>query len=53
MCPLIVPAVNGSPKLAPLYNCFLTIISNLSPYAKTLSMVASVKIINLFEVRWR
>ena len=42
--------MNGSAKLAPLYNCFLTIIANMSPYAKSLSMVASTKIINLLEV---
>ncbi|KAJ8611150.1 hypothetical protein CTAYLR_003576 [Chrysophaeum taylorii] len=42
--------VNGGEKLAALYNCFLTIVCNLSPYAKTLSLVASVKLVNLFEL---
>ena len=42
--------VNGGDKLAALYNCFLTIICNLSPYAKSLSLVASVKLVNLFEL---
>lgn len=42
--------VNGGDKLAALYNCFLTIICNLSPYSKSLSLVASVKLVNLFEL---
>jgi hypothetical protein len=42
--------VNGSTKLASLYTCFLTIIANLSPYTRAMSMVASVKLMNLFEV---
>lgn len=42
--------VNGGDKLAALYNCFLTIVCNLSPYAKTLSLVASVKLVNLFKL---
>jgi len=42
--------VNGGDKLAALYNCFLTVICNLSPYAKTLSLVSSVKLVNLFEL---
>lgn len=42
--------VNGTEKLASLYHCFLTIICNVSPYAKSLSIVASVKLLNLFEL---
>ena len=42
--------VNGNEKLGTLYNCFLTIIANVSPYTKTLSMVASVKLMNLLEM---
>jgi len=42
--------VNGTDKLSPLYNCFLTIICNVSPYCKTLSLVSSVKLVNLFEL---
>lgn len=42
--------VNGGDKLSALYNCFLTIICNLSPYVKTLSLVSSVKLVNLFEL---
>jgi len=42
--------VNGSEKLSSLYHCFLTIIANVSPYCKTLSLVSSVKLVNLFEL---
>lgn len=42
--------VNGSPKLHTMYNCFLTILSNVSPYIKALSLVASVKLLGLFEL---
>lgn len=42
--------VNGLDKLSPLYNCFLTIICNVSPYTKNLSLVSSVKLVNLFEL---
>jgi len=33
----------------PLFDCLLTIICNISPYTKSLSMVASVKLLGLFE----
>lgn len=33
----------------PLFDCLLTIICNISPYCKSLSMVASVKLLGLFE----
>lgn len=36
-------------RLQPLYDCLLTIIVNISPYIKTLSMVASTKILHLLE----
>ncbi|GAX18367.1 hypothetical protein FisN_23Hu261 [Fistulifera solaris] len=42
--------VNGAYKLVPLYSCFLTIIANVSPYWKSMSLVAAVKLVNLFEL---
>ena len=42
--------VSGLDKLSALYNCFLTIICNISPYCKSFSSVASVKLVNLFEL---
>lgn len=42
--------VNGSIKLVPLYSCFLTIISNISPYWRKMSLVGAVKLVNLFEL---
>ena len=42
--------VSGVDKLSALYNCFLTIICNVSPYCKSLGTVASVKIVNLFQL---
>lgn len=42
--------VNGSDKLAALYNCFLTIICNISPYCKYLSSISAVKLINLLQL---
>lgn len=42
--------IDGSPKLSTLYSCFLTIICNVSPYAKGFSLVASIKLVNLFEL---
>lgn len=42
--------VNGAYKLVPLYSCFLTIICNISPYWKSMSLVAAVKLVNLFEL---
>ena len=42
--------VNGSYRLVPLYSCFLTIISNFSPYWRSMSLLASVKLVNLFEL---
>jgi hypothetical protein len=40
--------ISGLDKLSALYNCFLTIICNVSPYCKCLGTVAAVKIVNLF-----
>lgn len=34
--------VNGLDKLSALYNCFLTIICNISPYCKSLSPVTFI-----------
>jgi len=42
--------VSGSEKLSALYSCFLTIICNISPYSKSLSSVASIKLINLLQM---
>lgn len=42
--------VSGLDKLSALYNCFLTIICNVSPYSKSLSTVAAVKLVNLFQL---
>lgn len=42
--------VNGSEKLGALYNCFLTIICNVSPYCKSLSGTTSSKLLNLFSL---
>ncbi|CAM9755362.1 unnamed protein product [Chrysoparadoxa australica] len=42
--------VSGSDRLSSLYHCFLTVIANVSPYCKSLSLVASVKMVNLFEL---
>ena len=41
---------NGSFKLVPLYSCFFTIICNISPYWRSISLVAAVKLVNLFEI---
>ena len=42
--------VNGSYRLVPLYSCFLTIVCNFSPYWRSMSLVTSVKLVNLFEL---
>uniref|UniRef100_A0A7S1C0L8 Dymeclin n=1 Tax=Corethron hystrix TaxID=216773 RepID=A0A7S1C0L8_9STRA len=42
--------VNGAYKLVPLYSCFITIICNVSPYWRSMSLVAAVKLVNLFEL---
>lgn len=42
--------VSGIDKLSALYNCFLTIICNISPYCKAFSTVAAVKLVNLFQL---
>lgn len=36
--------------MSALYNCFLTIICNISPYCKNLSTVTSVKLVSLFQL---
>eukprot|EP00605_Chrysophyceae_sp_TOSAG23-4_P001967 GSChrysophyteH1.ASY1.ANO1.2178.1 assembled CDS len=40
----------GHEKLASLYNCFLTIICNVSPYCKTLNSSSSAKLCNLLSL---
>lgn len=42
--------VNGAYKLVPLYSCFITIVCNVSPYWRSMSLVAAVKLVNLFEL---
>ena len=43
--------VSAHQRLQPLYDCLLTIIVNISPYLKSLSMVSSNKLVHLFEVK--
>lgn len=42
--------VSGLDRLSALYNCFLTIICNVSPYCKSLCNVSAVKLVNLFQL---
>ncbi|KAE8886022.1 hypothetical protein PF005_g16588 [Phytophthora fragariae] len=42
--------VSGYEKLNSVYNCFLTIICNISPYCKKLNMVSSVRLLRLFKL---
>lgn len=39
----------GHQRLQPLFDCLLTILVNISPYLKTLSMVAAIKLLHLLE----
>lgn len=39
----------GHTRLQPLFDCLLTILVNVSPYLKTLSMVAAAKVLHLLE----
>ncbi len=39
----------GHQRLQPLFDCLLTILVNVSPYLKTLSMVAAIKLLHLLE----
>jgi len=39
----------GHQRLQPLYECFLTIIVNVSPYLKSISMTTSIKLLHLLE----
>lgn len=41
--------VDSSDKLEALFECFLTIIANISPYLKTISMVTCIKLLKLFD----
>ncbi|XP_023676320.1 protein HID1 isoform X1 [Paramormyrops kingsleyae] len=40
---------SGHQRLQPLFDCLLTIVVNVSPYLKSLSMVASNKLLHLLE----
>ncbi|GAU96136.1 hypothetical protein RvY_07624 [Ramazzottius varieornatus] len=40
---------SGHSKLQPLFDCLLTIILNISPYVKSLTMVSASKLMHLFE----
>uniref|UniRef100_A0A673GGY0 Protein HID1-like n=1 Tax=Sinocyclocheilus rhinocerous TaxID=307959 RepID=A0A673GGY0_9TELE len=40
---------SGHQRLQPLYDCLLTIVVNVSPYLKSLSMVAANKLLHLLE----
>ncbi|CEG48448.1 protein hid1 isoform x2 [Plasmopara halstedii] len=42
--------VTGYEKLNSVYNCFLTIICNISPYCKKLHMVSAVRLLRLFKL---
>ncbi|CAI5719067.1 unnamed protein product [Hyaloperonospora brassicae] len=42
--------VSGYEKLNSVYNCFLTIICNISPYCKKLNMVSAVRLMRLFKL---
>ncbi|KAJ4940342.1 hypothetical protein JOQ06_026649 [Pogonophryne albipinna] len=46
---LIVITTSGHQRLQPLFDCLLTIIVNISPYLKSLSMVAANKLLHLLE----
>ncbi|KAK4308434.1 hypothetical protein Pmani_019871 [Petrolisthes manimaculis] len=39
----------GHQRLQPLFDCLLTILVNVSPYIKTMSMVAANKLVHLLE----
>jgi hypothetical protein len=40
----------GPPQLESLYDCFLTTMSNISPYIKTFSLPAASRVASLFEL---
>jgi Dyggve-Melchior-Clausen syndrome protein len=40
---------DGQPKLRNLHECLLTIVANISPYIKSLSVVSASKLVRLFE----
>jgi len=42
--------VDGHERLDSLYECLLTILANTSPYIKSLSMITSIKLMNLFRL---
>jgi len=42
--------VDSQPKLEALYDCFFTILANISPYIKALAMITCIKLTKLFEL---
>ena len=42
--------VSSQRQLSSLFNCFLTIISNVSPYLQNICLPSSLKLLNLFEL---
>lgn len=42
--------VNGNDKLNSVYNCFFTIIGNISPYCKHLNTYSSIRLVRLFKL---
>jgi hypothetical protein len=42
--------VDAHPRLAPLHECLLTIVTNVSPYVKSLNAAASSKLLQLFDM---
>jgi hypothetical protein len=42
--------VDGSPALGTLYSCFLTVLANVSPYARGLTLASAVRLCNLLEL---
>lgn len=41
--------ITKNPLLAPLYECLHTVVVNVSPYLKTVSLVGANKLVHLFE----
>ncbi|CAK8986685.1 Protein HID1 (HID1 domain-containing protein) (Protein hid-1 homolog) [Durusdinium trenchii] len=40
---------DGNKKLETLYSCFLTVLSNISPYIKSFAKVSSVRLVSMFQ----
>lgn len=41
--------IDSHERLAPFFECFLTILCNVSPYIKSLSMVTSITLLKMFD----